>query len=502
MLPIRGNARQCEENPLNHTGIGDYPQKGVIIKKALRLAEVKALFSSELVFETRDCFLVKQFGKYMPNLVFVLSKEFSLDKDGKPISPIKYVRDTDITDDLNLVFNGDPKILFGDYWISRKGSRCFRPKNPLEAKHLLVKVSWGGADETHGSRGNYPEDIPAGVLYFRHARSNAGGMGYDYWVIPVDYHASYLGTDEYDSSVEEASRISVNKEVAVGNRRRHADLLREQETEADRLYHIKLDAEAASKRRREEFLPQLREIDQGLAELSQPQPSGRVYYQPRIEFKETTFSIGACDEPRYYCREELAKAREMLRFRQDAVAGDEAKIVADAEAQKLFLPRFEALKPRLHQLGWSFKFQPGNFGGSKVRVEEYSFDLSEEGLTRLKTILTEREDELAEAERLASNEERIKRLLDEVKFPDDLRFIFDESEATDEEIRKEAQAILDANEAADELDDETWHELVHCGYARRCSAIERTLKRFGGANIKLNIGSQSGSRRLAGFLAG
>lgn len=472
------------------------------MKKALRLAEVKALFDSELVFETRDCFLVKQFGKYLPNLVFVLSKEFSLDKDGKPVSPVKYVRDVDITDNLNLVFNGDPKILFGDYWISRKGSRCFRPKNPLEAKHLLVKVSWGGADETHGSRGNYPEDIPAGVLYFRHARSNAGGMGYDYWVIPVDYHASYLGTDEYDSSVEQAGATSANKEVAVGNRRRHADLLREQEAEADHLYHIKLDAEAASKRRREEFLPQLREIDQGLAELSQPQPSGRVYYQPRIEFKETTFSIGACDEPRYYCREELAKAREMLRFRQDAVVGDEAKIVADAEAQKLFLPRFEALKPRLHQLGWSFKFQPGNFGGSKVRVEEYSFDLSEEGLTRLKTILTEREDELAEAERLASNKERIKRLLDEVDLPEELRFIFDESEATDKEIRKEAQAILAANEAADELDDETWHELVHCGYARRYSAIRRTLERFGGANIELNIGSQSGSRQLAGFLAG
>ena len=468
------------------------------MKKALRLAEVKALFDSELVFETRDCFLVKQFGKYLPNLVFVLSKEFSLDKDGKPVSPVKYVRDTDITDDLNLVFNGDPKILFGDYWISRKGSRCFRPKNPLEAKHLLVKVSWGGADETHGSRGNYPEDIPAGVLYFRHARSNAGGMGYDYWVIPVDYHASYLGTDEYDSSVEQAGATSANKEVAVGNRRRHADLLRAQETEADRLYRIKLDAEAASRQRREEFLPQLQEVDRGLAELSQPQPSGRVYCQPRIEFKETTFSIGACDEPRYYCREELAKAQEMLRFRRDAVAGDEAKIAADAEAQKLFLPRFEALKPRLHQLGWSFKFQPGNFGGSRVRVEEYSFNLSEEGLTRLKAILTEREDELAEAERLANNEERIKRLLDKVDFPEELRFIFDESEATDKEIRKEAQAILAANEAADELDDETWHELVHCGYARRCSAIERTLERFGGANIKLNISSQSGSRRLAG----
>lgn len=472
------------------------------MKKALRLAEVKALFGSELVFETRDCFLVKQFGKYLPNLVFVLSKEFSLDKDGKPVSPIKYVRDTDITDDLNLVFNGDPKILFGDYWISRKGSRCFRPKSPLEAKHLLVKVSWGGADETHGSRGNYPEDIPAGVLYFRHARSNAGGVGYDYWVIPVDYHASYLGTDEYDSSVEQAGATSANKEVAVGNRRRHADLLQEQEAEADRLYRIKLDAEAASRQRRGEFLPQLQEVDRGLAELSRPQPSGRVYYQPRIEFKEASFSIGACDKPRYYCREELAKAREILRFRQDAVAGDEAKIVADAEAQKLFLPRFEALKPRLHQLGWSFKFQPGNFGGSKVWVKEYSFDLSEEGLTSLKAILTEREDELAEAERLAGNEERIKRLLDEVKFPDHLRFVFDESEATDEEIGKEAQAILDANEMAEELDDETWHELVHCGYARRCSAIKRTLERFGGANIELNIGSQSGSRQLAGFLAG
>ena len=472
------------------------------MKKALRLAEVKALFDTELVFETRDCFLVKQFGKYLPNLVFVLSKEFSLDKDGKPVSPIKYVRDVNVTDNMNLVFNGDPKILFGDYWISRKGSRCFRPKNPMTASHLLIKVAWGGADETHGSRGNYPEDIPAGVLYFRHARSHAGGMGYDYWVIPVEYHASYLGTEEYDSSAETADTASVNKEVVVRNRRRHADFLREQEAEADRLYRAKLDTEAASRRQREEFLPQLQEIDQRLAELSQPQPSGRVYYQPRIEFGETTFSIGACDEPRYYCREELAKAQETLRFRRDAVAGDEAKIAADAEAQKLFLPRFEVLKPRLHQLGWSFKFQPGRFGGSKVWVEEYSFDLSEEGLTRLKSILTEREDELAEAERLASNEERIKRLLDEVKFPDDLRFVFDESEATDEEIRKEAQAILAANEEADELDDETWHELVHCGYARRCSAIERTLKQFGGANIKLNIGSQSGSRRLAGFLAG
>lgn len=472
------------------------------MKKALRLAEVKALFDSELVFETRDCFLVKQFGKYLPNLVFVLSKEFSLDKDGKPVSPVKYIRDADITDNLNLVFNGDPKVLFGDYWISRKGSRCFRPKSPLEAEHMLVKVSWGGADETHGSRGNYPEDIPAGVLYFRHARSNAGGMGYDYWVIPVDYHASYLGTDEYDSSVEEAGATSADGEVAAENRRRHADLLRAQEVEADRLYRIKLDAEAASRRRREEFLPQLREIDRGLAELSQPQPSGRVYYQPRIKFGESTFSIDGYCTPRYYCREELTKAQEMLRFRKDAVAGDEAKIVADAEAQKLFLPRFEALKPRLHRLGWSFKFQPGNFGGSKVWVEEYSFDLSEDGLTRLKTILTEREDELAEAERLANNEERIKSLLDEVDFPEELRFIFDESEATDEEIRKEAQAILTANEAADELDDETWHELVHCGYARRYAAIKRTLERFGGANIELNIGSQSGSRQLAGFLAG
>lgn len=472
------------------------------MKKALRLAEVKALFKSELVFETRDCFLAKQFGKYLPNLVFVLPKEFSLDKDGKPVTPIKFVRDVNITDNLNLVFNGDAKILFGDYWISRKGSKCFRPKSPLNAKHLLIKVAWGGADETHGSRGNYPEDIPSGVCYFRHARSNAGGMGYDYWVIPVEYHASYLGTEEYDSSAEQADTASVNKEVVVRNRRRHADFLREQEAEADRLYRIKLDTEAASRRRREEFLPQLQEVDRGLAELSQPQPSGQVYYQPRIEFRETTFSIGACDQPRYYCQEELAKAQEILRFRRDAVASDEAKIAADAEAQKIFLPRFEALKPRLHHLGWSFKFQPGHFGGSKVWVEEYSFGLSEEGLTRLKAILTEREDELAESERLASNEERIKRLLDEVKLPEELRFIFDESEATDEEIRKEAQAILAANEAADKLDDETWHELVHCGYARRYAAIKRTLERFGGANIELNIGSQSGSKRLAGFLAG
>ena len=472
------------------------------MKKAMELAEVKALFDSELVFETRDCFLAKQFGKYLPNLVFVLSKEFSLDKDGKPVSPIRYVRDINITDNMNLVFNGDPKILFGDYWISRKGSRCFRPKSPMTASHLLIKVAWGGADETHGSRGNYPEDVPAGVLYFRHARSNAGGMGYDYWVIPVEYHASYLGTEEYDSSAEQAGTTSVSKEVATRNRRRHADFLREQEAEADRLYRAKLDTEAASRRQREEFLPQLQEIDQRLAELSQPQPSGRVYCQPRIEFGETTFSIGACDQPRYYCQEELAKAQDMLRFYQDSVASDEAKIAADAEAQRVYLPRFEALKPRLLKLGWSFKFQPGRFGGSKVLVEEYSIDLSEEGLTRLKTILTEREDELAEAERLAGNEERIKRLLDEVKFPDDLRFIFDESEATDEEIRKEAQAILAANEAADELDDETWHELVHCGYARRYAAIKRTLERFGGANIELNIGSQSGSRRLAGFLAG
>ena len=167
--------------------------------KALSLVEAKKAYETEKVFETEKGFLVNMFGKYQPNVSFIVPKEHELDEKGNAVPYTVFIEDKDITSEMDMEWNGEPEILFGDFWRSKKGGACFRPKAADKAQHILVKVHWGGSYRLGTGR---PEGIP-GALYFHRSVSNQGALGYDYYVFPV-------GCKQFVS--EEGETLSVSKE--------------------------------------------------------------------------------------------------------------------------------------------------------------------------------------------------------------------------------------------------------------------------------------------------
>ena len=150
------------------------------MKKLMSLAEVKEFFENEKCFETETTFLINEFGKYHPNICFVIDKEFDLNECNGPMNPLEFFEDYEVPANMNIDFNGWTSFMFGDFWVSKKGDACFRPMDAVLAKHILIKVSWGGS--YNHTRGREPSEVDQikDVLYFRHATSNGGGEGFDF----------------------------------------------------------------------------------------------------------------------------------------------------------------------------------------------------------------------------------------------------------------------------------------------------------------------------------
>ncbi len=154
------------------------------------LAEVKAIFG-EKVHEVDTAFLVNDFGKYRPSITFVVPKDFD-------DNPLGYVTSSPIKEmlaNMNVDWDGKTSVLFGDFWTSRKGGACFRPKPIAQAQHVLVRVDWGGAfNRTRG-----PGHVD-GSVYYRYAPSNGRGTGYTYVVVPLGFYRE-LHNPEIDGDI-------------------------------------------------------------------------------------------------------------------------------------------------------------------------------------------------------------------------------------------------------------------------------------------------------------
>ncbi|MDP2812212.1 MAG: hypothetical protein Q8O32_00775 [bacterium] len=156
------------------------------------MAEIKKLLNTDKVFETTTSFGVNMFGKYLPNITFIIPKDFEE-------NPLGYRKDSPVREmlaDMNVAFNGDGSVLFGDFWVSQKGGACFRPKPIVQAQHVLVRINWGGAFRR--SYGNFSGGM--GEFYFRRAGSNGGGMGNDFFVFPVGFY-NVIHDEEIDGEM-------------------------------------------------------------------------------------------------------------------------------------------------------------------------------------------------------------------------------------------------------------------------------------------------------------
>ena len=308
-----------------------------------------------------------------------------------------------------------------------------------------------------------------------------------------------MNTEEYDAAVDTGTLFAAHDTI-------QSDLERCKAKRAE---------QAASRKARGEFVGRLETINSRLEACG----------QAKFELGDTFFAEtgwGGSITRHQYTAEEVAKAENK------AVRAEADRAMREAEA---------TWKPRFRAATKGYTFTEGNdpwhnpqpqYCSSLVSMwsvansKSVRYEYSEAGFAQFKADLPSYEEEyqaklrakaeaeakakaaeanrIAEEELRARNAERIRNLLASTELPEDLWFLFEGSEDLDSTIRKEVEAIMAAVTA--EKDAMEIHELCYCGYDRRCDAIYRVLKRAGGGNAKINLGSQAASKTLAWFIAG
>lgn len=156
-------------------------------KKKVTLEEAKDILGTDKIFYNGNSkFNVVDAGKYHSGITIEIPQAWTVNKKRKLESPISYKSAKELTDGMNVDFDGDASILLGRYRLSKNGRPVFELTRPTKAKDTLVKVSWGGAfNRTRGQDKDYAEEV--GASFFTRRSSNGGGAGNDYWILPVDF---------------------------------------------------------------------------------------------------------------------------------------------------------------------------------------------------------------------------------------------------------------------------------------------------------------------------
>lgn len=284
------------------------------MKKFMTLASAKEALKTDKVFETTTSFGVNAFGKYSPNITFILPKEWEVGParfrgrslDLTPHSPMTYRKSSEVksmVDDINVDFDGEPEVLFGDFWLSKKGGACFRPKSALIAQHMLVRVGWGGAfTRTRGWTNNRRTPEELGAAYFRRACSNGGGTGYDYWILPVGF-LNVIHDEEIDGDVQPTTPDFAERAKSI---RKQFSVLEKAGTEVrERFCAEKARVEEESRTSRAALLPRLEHIMLRVSELP-PKPFYSFFSEKEMALGELYFSMGWGDMP--YSEENVFEA--------------------------------------------------------------------------------------------------------------------------------------------------------------------------------------------------
>ncbi len=372
------------ENNKNIQKTPESKNENTIITKTLELAEIKKIYG-ETCFETETSYGINAYGKYNPRITFIVPKQFNLDKNGEPINPIKYHNDSEMTDGMNIEWDGDVDYLYGDFWKSKKGTSCFRPKDPLVANNIMFRVNWGGAfNHNRGMRGSKSIND---AVYYNRASSNGGGVGYDYCIFPIGY-SNEIRDEEIDGVVIDSDNLE-NRKVFVNEkskhfREKHSRAMREEIELASIELHKKLAAEELSRQSKEDYIPRLSLIEDKLANFAH-------YY--------------ACNTGIKYGDEYFEYANKKYLYNQKDVTAIE-DLVSEKEAMELKSGIQKALRSeyenkiteiygdRIERTGLELKFQDSLFAvilSEEIRWLKYS----DESLDFLSKKIKEREDKLA-----------------------------------------------------------------------------------------------------------
>lgn len=130
--------------------------------------------TSQKVFELEKEFLLNSYNKYMPRLTFLIPKNYYPVWEEDSYLNI-------LAKKLNIEWQGTgTDCVFGSFYTSKKGTKCFRILSKSKASHVLVRNQWGGSTRSGRKHSTFTEKEAKGNLYYHLAISHGGSMGCTY----------------------------------------------------------------------------------------------------------------------------------------------------------------------------------------------------------------------------------------------------------------------------------------------------------------------------------
>ena len=369
-------------------------------RKKVTLEEAKEILGSDKIFYNGNRkFNVVDSGKYHSGITIEIPQEWTIDKRRRPESPISYIPAKELTDGMNIDFDGDASILLGRYRLSKNGRPVFELTEPTKARDTLIRVSWGGAfNRTRGQYEDYAKEV--GASFFTRRSSNGGGAGNDYWILPVDFVR--------DMEPRDVSAILTNIEHKENEREAEIDEYIAQED-----LEIKTSTE-----NRDRILGQIEPIIQNIQT-----------FNSEFEYTAGTDSF-TYKEKRFWS----SKTRRYTDELTSEIAGLLEKAQDEKNARNTYMPMFKEMESALSALGISLNYNDTNvtLKTSTSYFSYKSYNYSQEGFNSFLSDVTQYQEKLAqeqeEARRKAKELKRaaeLKRRKDEAKelgYPEEFEF--------------------------------------------------------------------------------
>ena len=369
-------------------------------KKKVTLEEAKEILGSDKIFYNGNRkFNMVDVGKYHSGITIEIPQEWTIDKSRRPESPISYISVKELTDGMNIDFDGDASILLGRYRLSKNGRPVFELTEPTKARDILIRVSWGGAfNRTRGQYEDYAKEV--GALFFTRRSSNGGGAGNDYWILPVDFVR--------DMESRDVSSILSSIEDKEKKRESEIDESIEQED-----LEIRTSIE-----KRDRILGQIEPIIQSIQTIN-----------PEFEYTAGTDSF-IFKEKRFWS----SKTRRYTDELTGEISGLLEKVKNEKNARDTHIPMFQEMESTLSTLGISLNYNDTNvtLNATTSYFNFKSYSYSQEGFNSFIGDVTKYQEKLAQeqeearikAEELKINAE-LKRRKDEAKemgYPEKFEF--------------------------------------------------------------------------------
>ena len=369
-------------------------------KKKVTLEEAKEILGSDKIFYNGNRkFNVVDSGKYHSGITIEIPQEWTIDKKRRPEIPIRYISSKELTNGMNIDFDGDASILLGRYRLSKNGKPVFELTEPTKARDTLIKVSWGGAfNRTRGQYRDYAKEV--GASFFTRRSSNGGGAGNDYWILPVDFVR--------DMEPRDVSAILANIEHKENEREAEIDEYISQED-----LEIKTSTE-----NKDRILRQIEPIIQNIQTFNS-------------EFEYTAGTDSFTYKEKRFCSSKTRRYTDEL---TSEIAELLEKVQAEKNARDTYMPEFQEMESTLNSLGISLNYNDTNvtLKASTTYFSYKSYKYSHEGFISFISDVTQYQEKLAqeqeEARRKAEELKRateLKRKKDEAKelgYPEEFQF--------------------------------------------------------------------------------